>query len=315
MCKYVIKRDGRKVDFDHSKIYHAIQRAFKAAEVVCDYAFCCRIANAIDSSAFESLSVEDIQDRIIDKLKIEYPKVAEVYTAYRKKRDLARRSKIRKVFEDIVNVRVTDVTTENGNMNADTPAGMMYKFASESSKEFVLSDVLSQKFADAHANGDIHIHDLDYYITKSFTCLQHPLDRILKEGFFAGHGESRPAKRIETAAILGCISLECVQNCMHGGQAIPAFDFYLAPYVRRTYQEELDKISKLLGKSLVHLYDVKIKDYIKKELKPYSSVRLTDKRIVQQAINNTVDRVHQAMEAFIHNMNTIHSRGGRMIAA
>ena len=100
----------------------------------------------------------------------------------------------------------------------------------------------------------LHIHDKDYYPTKSLTCVQHPLDHILKYGFSAGHGESRPAKRIETASILGCISLETAQNEMHGGQAIPAFDFYLAPYVRNSFIEEVKNLEELNGKDYSHLY-------------------------------------------------------------
>jgi len=313
MCKQVRKRDGRLVEFDHSRIHAALQAAFRATGVTCDYSFISRVATSIQECKEDTLDVECIQDKVVAKLKEYYPKVAEQYKEYRHKRDMARKAKRNKILEDIVEVKATDVTTENGNMNADTPSGMMYKFASEAAKEFACDKLISAKFVEAHKSGDIHIHDLDYYATRSLTCLQHPLNRILTEGFMAGHGESRPSKRIETASILGCISMETVQNEMHGGQAIPAFDFYLAPYVRKTYQEEIDKISKLLGKSLTHLYDVKIKDYIKVDLPMSVCGTINDNRIVQTAINNTVDRVHQSMEAFIHNMNTIHSRGGNQV--
>ncbi|MFS6555634.1 anaerobic ribonucleoside-triphosphate reductase, partial [Parabacteroides distasonis] len=109
---------------------------------------------------------------------------------------------------------------------------MMMKFASETTKPFVDDYLLSNDVREAVEKNYLHIHDKDYYPTKSLTCVQHPLDNILEHGFYAGHGSSRPAKRIETASILGCISMETAQNEMHGGQAIPAFDFYLAPYVR-----------------------------------------------------------------------------------
>ena len=133
--------------------------------------------------------------------------------------------------------------------------------------------------------------------------------QILEEGFFAGHGESRPAKRIETASILGCISMETVQNEMHGGQAIPAFDFYMAPFVRRSFQEELDKIGEINGEDYSRLYNVRIDDYIRRDLVGIQG----DDRVIQHAINMTVSRVHQAMEAFVHNMNSIHSRGGNQV--
>jgi ribonucleoside-triphosphate reductase len=186
---------------------------------------------------------------------------------------------------------------------------MMMKFSSESTKPFVDDFLLSPETRMAVEQGYIHIHDKDYYPTKSLTCVQHPLDKILQNGFFAGHGESRPAKRIETASILGCISMETAQNEMHGGQAIPAFDFYLAPYVRNSFIEELKNLEQLNGEDYSHLYNVKFDDYIACELKDLKG----EQRIMQHAINKTVSRVHQAMEAFIHNMNTIHSRGGNQV--
>jgi ribonucleoside-triphosphate reductase len=210
---------------------------------------------------------------------------------------------------EIVNIQKNDVTRENANMNADTPAGMMMKFASESTKPFVDDFLLSDDVRDAVKKNYLHIHDKDYYPTKSLTCVQHPLDNILKNGFVAGHGSSRPAKRIETAAVLACISLETCQNEMHGGQAIPAFDFYLAPYVRSSYQEEIVNLEKLTGQDLKHLLDAPIDDYLIQDLDGLEG----DDRLKQHAINKTVNRVHQSMEAFIHNMNTIHSRGGNQV--
>ncbi len=214
------------------------------------------------------------------------------------------------MFHEIIEAKNNDITRENANMNTDSPAGMMMKFASETTKPFVDDYLLSQEVRDAVKNGYLHIHDKDYYPTKSLTCVQHPLDKILKFGFSAGHGESRPAKRIETASIIACISLETAQNEMHGGQAIPAFDFYLAPYVRSSFIEEIKTLENFEGKDLSHLYNVYIADY---ETKPLAGLE-GDARYVQHAINRTVERVHQSMEAFIHNMNTIHSRGGNQVA-
>ena len=194
-------------------------------------------------------------------------------------------------------------------MNADTPAGMMMKFSSETTKPFVDDYLLSEDVRDAVAHNYIHIHDKDYYPTKSLTCCQHPLDNILEHGFSAGHGSSRPAKRIETASVIACISLETAQNEMHGGQAIPAFDFYLAPYVRMSYVEEVKNLETLMGEDCSDLYESEINDYLKLPLDGLKG----KERIKQHAINKTVARVHQAMEAFIHNMNTIHSRGGNQV--
>ena len=194
-------------------------------------------------------------------------------------------------------------------MNADTPAGMMMKFSSETTKPFVDDYLLSEESREAVRQNRLHIHDKDYYPTKSLTCCQHPLDHILERGFSAGHGSSRAAKRIETASVLACISLETAQNEMHGGQAIPAFDFYLAPYVRASFVEEVKALEELSGENYAHIYNKEINDYLKKPLDGLEG----EARIVQHAINKTVARVHQAMEAFIHNMNTIHSRGGNQV--
>ena len=183
------------------------------------------------------------------------------------------------------------------------------KFASETTKPFVDDYLLSHEAREAVRNGYLHIHDKDYYPTKSLTCVQHPLDRILTYGFSAGHGESRPAKRIETASIIGCISLETAQNEMHGGQAIPAFDFYLAPFVRSSYIEEVKQVEAFDGNDYSELYDMPVEDYLKRPLDGLVGVE----RVKQHAVNKTVGRVHQAMEAFIHNMNTIHSRGGNQV--
>lgn len=209
----------------------------------------------------------------------------------------------KETFLSIVTGENKEVLTENANMNSDTPSGMMYKLASETSKEFTTKYLLTDEAREAVAGNYIHIHDLDYYPTKSLTCLQHPLDKILENGFHAGHGSSRPAKRIETATMLACISMETIQNEMHGGQAFPAFDFYLAPYVRATYVEELDKISEVTGRDYSCYYDEQFKDYV-----------VSDScHPVAVAMTNTVNRVHQAMESFVHNANTIHSRGGNQV--
>lgn len=215
-----------------------------------------------------------------------------------------------KLFMEIVDAKANDITRENANMNADTPSGMMMKFASETTKNFALDYLIDEEIAQAHKEGSIHIHDLDYYVTKSLTCLQHPLDKILSEGFRAGHGSSRPAKSIRTASMLACISLETNQNEMHGGQAIPAFDFYMAPYVRMTFEKELLKAARLFDyEDFFNPSSVVIDSY---DVKPTKGLRDV-KKIIQHAINETVDQTHQAMEAFIHNMNTIHSRGGNQV--
>ena len=310
MIQTVVKRDGRIVGFNEQKIMAAIRKAMLHTDKGEDSSLIEQITDHVAYRGKSQMSVEAIQDAVeLELMKSARKDVAQRYIAYRNQRSIARKAKTRDVFMSIVNAKNNDITRENANMNADTPAGMMMKFASETTKPFVDDYLLSEESRDAVKHNYLHIHDKDYYPTKSLTCVQHPLDVILQHGFTAGHGSSRPAKRIETAAVLACISLETCQNEMHGGQAIPAFDFYLAPYVRISYQEEVKNLEKLTGKDLKHLYNIEIDDYLQKDLEGLEG----DARLEQHAINKTVNRVHQAMEAFIHNMNTIHSRGGNQV--
>ena len=310
MIQTVLKRDGRVVGYNEEKIKAAIRKAMLATDAGEDESLIQRIADRIGSRGRSQMSVEDIQDQVeLELMKSPRKEVARCYINYRQKRSVARKAKTRDLFLEIINAKNNDVTRENANMNADTPAGMMMKFASESTKPFVDDYLLSEAAREAVKHNYLHIHDKDYYPTKSLTCVQHPLDNILNHGFYAGHGSSRAAKRIETASVLACISMETAQNEMHGGQAIPAFDFYLAPFVRSSFVEEVKNLEMLEGKDLKHLYDVELKDY---EIKPLDNLQ-GEERLLQHAINKTVGRVHQSMEAFIHNMNTIHSRGGNQV--
>ena len=310
MIQTVVKRDGRIVGFNEQKIMAAIRKAMLHTDKGEDEGLIEKVADHVSYKGKAQMTVEDIQDMVeVELMKSSRKDVAQKYIQYRNQRSIARKAKTRDIFLDIVNIKSNDITRENANMNADTPAGMMMKFASETTKPFVDDYLLSEDVREAVQQNYIHIHDKDYYPTKSLTCVQHPLDVILKNGFVAGHGSSRPAKRIETAAVLACISLETCQNEMHGGQAIPAFDFYLAPYVRLSYKEEVKNLEQLYNKNFEKLYDAPIDDYLKKSLDGLEG----EERVKQHAINKTVNRVHQAMEAFIHNMNTIHSRGGNQV--
>ncbi len=310
MIQTVVKRDGRVVGFNEEKIIAAIRRAMLHTDRGEDMELASTIADRIAYRGAEQMTVEEIQDNVeIELMKSRRKDVAQLYIAYRNQRSIARKAKTRDIFLEIIETKSNDITRENANMNADTPAGMMMKFSSETTKPFVDDYLLTEEVKNAIRQGYLHIHDKDYYPTKSLTCVQHPLDKILRNGFFAGHGESRPAKRIETASILGCISLETAQNEMHGGQAIPAFDFYLAPYVRSSFIEEVKVLEELYGENYSQLYNIKIPDYIQRELTGLTG----EQRILQHAINRTINRVHQSMEAFIHNMNTIHSRGGNQV--
>lgn len=211
------KRDGRVEPFCKQKIFEAIRKANAEVapyEQMSDEF----IDDVVDQVCFESefqepLDVESVQDMVETALmRNEAYAVAKKYILYRDARNKARGRKMADLYNEIIATKSNDVTRDNANMNADTPAGMMMKFAAETSKAFVDDYLLSEEARDAVRGNYIHIHDKDYYPTKSLTCLQHPLDKILAHGFRAGHGTSRPAKRIETAAILAAISMECVQN-------------------------------------------------------------------------------------------------------
>ena len=310
MIQTVVKRDGRIVGFNDQKIMAAIRKAMLHTDKGEDEKLVQQITDRIGFAGKAQMTVEGIQNLVeMELMKSSRKDVAKAYIAYRNQRSIARKAKTRDMFLEIINVKNNDVTRENANMNADTPAGMMMKFSSETTKPFVDDYLLSEESREAVKHNYLHIHDKDYFPTKSLTCCQHPLDNILDHGFTAGHGSSRAAKRIETASVLACISLETAQNEMHGGQAIPAFDFYLAPYVRLSFIEELKALEELNGESYTALYDQPLDDYLKRPLEGLKG----EDRIVQHAINKTVARVHQAMEAFIHNMNTIHSRGGNQV--
>lgn len=311
----IIKRNGQIVEFDLDKIYSAVEKAF----IACGYKsmvsdFKRNLEEEDWTKLGEPLTVEKVQDRLEEILYLSgFMDVHKNFLLYRSSRALARESKNKKIFESIIATENNDVTRDNANMNSDTPAGMMMKFASETSKPFVDKYLITNDVKEAVKDNILYIHDKDYFPTRSLTCIQHPLDRILTKGFMAGHGEARPAKRIETAAILAAISMETIQNEMHGGQAIPAFDFYMAPYVRLTYQEEVEKIKEL---NVFNISDTAWEGIKNAQIHDYTIEELPENgylKVIQSAINNTVKRVHQAMESFIHNMNSIHSRGGNQV--
>jgi len=303
------KRDGRLVPFDITRIEHAIKSACNEVGVTdLDIA---EVAKNVETHCYNGIEVEAIQDLVETKLMgAGATKVAKAYILFREERNRARTRKQDAVITSVVNAERNDVTRENANSASETPAGMMMKVASENSKEYASKYLISEDVRDAVKDNILHIHDFDYYLTRSLTCLQHPVNMLLSDGFKAGHGESRSAKRIETASILSAISMETIQNEMHGGQAIPAFDFYMAPYVRKTYIEEIEKLEAFTHTDLSALKNEEVEEYV---VVPTDEIIATIQRAKQHAINMTVNRVHQAMEAFLHNMNTIHSRGGNQV--
>lgn len=306
--KTIKKRNGRKVKFDNTKILNAVEKAYSAVgaqERMTDFIR----MSILDEEMYEGCeTVEDIQDIVESLLFASAPKdVYDHFTKYRAMRAEMREKRKKKDMLSIINVEINDITTDNANMNAMSPAGMMMKFAGETTKQFTKDTLLAPNVVEAMDANYIYPHDLDYYPTKSLTCVQTPLDRALREGIFAGHGEIRPAKRIETAVIVAAISLETTQNEQHGGQSIPAFDYYMAPYVRKTYEEEIEKVCTIRNTEHIQKEVYKMMtfdDYTEDIDAPYE---------VKEAIKRTIGRVHQAMESFIHNCNNIHSRGGNQV--
>jgi ribonucleoside-triphosphate reductase len=215
MVKQVLKRDGRIVKFNRLKIVSAIRSAMEDSGEGVNLDVANEISDSIAGIEDELVNVDSIHKQVEKGLsKAGLKKSLKMYKSYRTKRDIARKAPSRKAFKEIIDAKPSEVTRENANMNADTPAGMMMKFASENTKPYVMDILLSERAKEAIEGNIIHAHDLDYFPSRSLTCLQHPLDRLFN-GFNAGHGACRSPKRIETAAIQACISMETIQNEMH----------------------------------------------------------------------------------------------------
>ena len=326
---FVIKRDGTKVPFDEKKIIKVIEKAGIAAGKDIPKEFSLAAASKI-LKLNSDMEVESIQDIVEKELMHEYPEVAKKYILYRDMRNVERhkRTHIKKAFDGIVTVEKNNINKENANMAGDTPSGQMMTFASETTKDYTHKYLLNQEYSRAHMSGDIHIHDLDYYPTKTSTCVQYDLKKLFSSGFTSKHGKIREPKSISTYAVLATIIFQTNQNEQHGGQAIPAFDFFLAPGVLKSFRrhfryraltflefdyiEEKSKEVKKIVNTLVTTIDVdaETKEKLASELNlPLKTVD----RLVMIAYNDTKNETHQAMEGFIHNLNTMHSRGGNQV--
>ena len=308
----IIKRDGKREDFSISKIKNAIGKAFSATGIQDEQQLIADVTMSVISQFTNpTITVEEIQDLVEKALMKVRPEVAKKYIIYREWRNTERdkKTQMKHVMDGIVAIDKNDVNLSNANMSSHTPAGQMMTFASEVTKDYTYKYLLPKRFAEAHQLGDIHIHDLDYYPTKTTTCIQYDMDDLFERGFRTKNGSIRTPQSIQSYATLATIIFQTNQNEQHGGQAIPAFDFYLAPYVRNSFIEEVKVLEEITGEDYKHLYHFPIKDYVRIELDGLSG----DERVLQHAINRTVSRVHQSMEAFIHNMNTIHSRGGNQV--
>ena len=339
---YILKRDGSQQPYDGEKIRSAVDKAFRAAGLIDEEGYALRIESLIQSELCHrnaQVAVEEIQDRVEAELMNLAPQVAKKYIIYREWRTVQRekRTTLKRTMDGIVSIEKNDINLGNANMSAYTPSGQMMTFASEVTKDYAMKYLLSAPFARAHAAGDIHIHDLDYYPTKTATCVQYDLADLFERGFHTKNGSIRTPQNIQSYATLATIVFQTNQNEEHGGQAIPAFDFFMAPGVRKTFIRQLaDRLlyahSLLSGRSLT---DEERKGFVEalRGLEPplahtdaaaealaaglerigcqlpATAVRLA----LEEAYQRTKRETHQAMEGFVHNLNTMHSRGGNQV--
>ena len=345
MITTITKRDGRQVFFDINKIASAIDKAFQATVGAKDYSVCLSLAhevsNRFEEKGITSPTVEQIQDSV-ERVLIDhgYVRTAKAYILYRAERTRVRNmnDRLMKTFEDITYKDATDsdIKRENANIDGNTAMGSMLKYGSEGAKHFYESYVLNPKHSEAHRNGDIHIHDLDFY-TLTTTCCQIDLLKLFKGGFSTGHGVLREPNDIASYASLACIAIQSNQNDQHGGQSIGNFDYGLAPGVAKTYIKryrsnlaslievmdcpEHAEAAKAVYKALAEqdLYPNLDQDpaYHEAEKKlmleagvPEDIFAKAQAFSVKKATEETDKATYQAMEALLHNLNTMHSRAG-----
>lgn len=346
MITTITKRDGRKVNFDKSKIADAIFKAAKSiggsnreaaeelADQVCDY---------LEKELGENCTpdVEHVQD-VVEKLLIEngHARTAKEYILYRADRTRIRtmNTKLMKTYEDLTfkSAKDNDIKRENANIDGDTAMGTMLKYGSEGAKQFYEMYILKPEHAKAHINGDIHIHDLDF-LTLTMTCCQIDIKKLLTGGFCTGHGFLREPNDISSYSALACIAIQSNQNDQHGGQSIPNFDYGMADGVKKTYRriyrqnlaraaellcedpdvmsisDEAEKITGVwptLGDE--NIYEAKERELLRDKYGEETAKKL-QKFAYKHAQSETDRACFQAMEALVHNLNTMHSRAGAQI--
>lgn len=348
MIKYIIKRDGRTVGFDINKITNAIFLAAKSIggenkETAEELAR--QVLNRLEKEDPNNITVEHVQD-IVEKVLIEnnHAKTAKEYILYRAGRTRTREmnTKLMKIYEDLTfkAAKDNDVKRENANIDGDTAMGTMLKYGSEGAKQFYEMYILDPNIAKAHTNGDIHVHDLDF-LTLTTTCCQIDLDKLFTNGFSTGHGFLREPNDIISYAALACIAIQANQNDQHGGQSVPNFDYALSKGVAKTFKKSYrqnlaralelltsiknpDAYSKYLtskaselSNSCARIENDKIYSEIERQiLKEEVSEELAlkiQKFAHEHATSETNRSTYQAMEALIHNLNTMHSRAGAQV--
>jgi len=352
----VVKRNGKKVDFDGTKIAMTIKKGFDSLipdvdnATLQDVGYSEKDINKVYHAVMdrikkefkdeERIKIETIQDLIEDELqKKHYQDVYESFKSYRERRTQSREAfadnkRLHKFLKNIENLGLKssheeNTKRENGNVDGDTAMGTMLQLGATISKEFTKAYLMKRKFADAHDEGAIHIHDMDFMAMGTTTCCQIDLSRLFKDGFSTGHGHLREPQDIMSYAALAAIAIQANQNDQHGGQAIPAFDYYLAPGVLKTFKKQfkqimndyldleglkplvnIEKLAKDISKLTTIEIDIDEFDtYSKGSEKVHHMLALG----YEKALQKTERITYQAMEAFIHNLNTMHSRAGAQV--
>ena len=348
----VIKRNGKKTNFDGSKIAVAIKKGFDSVNTDEEKKYnekdiqkvyqkvIKRIDKEYVSKNIDKIKIEEIQDLIEDELKkCGYEDVYESFSNYRERRAASRlafadEKKMHKFLKSLEGLGLKSASEENAkrenaNIDGNSAMGTMLQYGSTVSKEFAKAYLMKKKFAEAHDAGDIHIHDMDFLAMGTTTCMQIDLNKLFKNGFSTGHGHLRPPKDIMSYGALAAIAIQSNQNDQHGGQSIPAFDYYLAPGVLMTFKKQfkqsvyelldfsdfisfvnMDKVAKEIDKLTSIEFDLSIFEGIYKESR---EVKRIFEKAYEIALAKTDRTTYQAMEAFVHNLNTMHSRAGAQV--
>ena len=348
----VIKRNGKKVDFDGSKIALAIKKGFDSVneqdEETGKYKYNTsditkvynEVIKTIEKKQVDKLKIEEIQDLIEESLeKKGYQEVHDSFSEYRERRaqsremfvDNKRMHKFLKTIEGLglKSANEDDTKRENANVDGDSAMGTMLQYGSTVSKEFAKAYLMKKRFSDAHDNGEIHIHDMDFLPMGTTTCMQIELDKLFKRGFSTGHGFLRPPKDITSFGALAAIAIQANQNDQHGGQSIPAFDYFLAPGVLMTFKKQfkqqvndfldlegllshisMERVAREIDKLESIEFSIEIFEPIYKQS---DEIKRLFTKAYSKALAKTDRLTYQAMEAFVHNLNTMHSRAGAQV--
>ena len=351
----VVKRNGKKVDFDGSKIALAIKKGFDSVNTIndedgIDMKYSTKDIQKVYQDVLSrvekeykgqnKIKIEDIQDLIEESLKKKgYEDVYLHFSEYRERRNQSRQlfseeKKLHKFLKTIEGLGLKSSSEdnnkrENANVDGDTAMGTMLQYGSTISKEFAKTYLMKAKFSEAHDSGAIHIHDMDFLPMGTTTCMQIELDRLFKNGFSTGHGHLREPQDIMSYSALAAIAVQSDQNDQHGGQSIPAFDFYMAPGVLKTFKKQfkqqiydlldyeemlefinMDKIARDIDK--LNSIEINLEDF-SSYTKGTEKLENLFSKAYEKALAKTNRTTFQAMEAFVHNLNTMHSRAGAQV--